>query len=74
MRTLCIQSVSSLPAAPGCHTGLSMIVMVHRQLTWGAAVVAGRIRSSRHTTSMHWDFPLPVATYIRYSRFAAYEN
>ena len=51
-----------------------MITMVHRQLAWVAAVVAGRIRSSRHTTSMHWDFPLLVATYIRYSRSAACEK
>ncbi len=47
------------------------MAMVHRQLVWVAAVVAGRIRSSRHTTSMHWAFPLLAATYIPYSRSAA---
>jgi len=51
-----------------------MTTMVHRQLAWVAAVVAGRIRSSRHTTSMHWAFPLLVATYIHYSRSAACEQ
>lgn len=51
-----------------------MMAMVHGQLAWVAAVVAGRIRSSRHTTSMHWAFPLLVATYILYSRSAACKN
>lgn len=63
-----------LPAVADCHAGLSMIAMVRRQLASVAAVVAGRIRSSRHTTSMHWDFPLVAATYIRYSRSAACER